>query len=212
MISNRWVNNIVSEIKKNLIQEGKFDSVIYEIYRDIINHFKKKQNFSEVYYVERGDEYAEFKVNCEFEEERKFNHPFSIEAEADFDVIDIVITYRPKDFPKSMSDLTAELKETITHEIEHIGQHNFEDMYMGPEKYYNNFEYLTSPSEIPAYVKGLIVRANLKRVSLSDAMDEWFKENINKFDNPKKEWPKVKETWMDFANEMRSKNKVKKFR
>ena len=69
MISNRWVNNIVSEIKKNLIQEGKFDSVIYEIYRDIINHFKKKQNFSEVYYVERGDEYAEFQVNCEFEEE-----------------------------------------------------------------------------------------------------------------------------------------------
>jgi hypothetical protein len=30
-------------------------------------------------------------------------------------------------------------------------------------------------------------------------MDEWFEENINKFDNPKKEWPKVKETMDGFC-------------
>ena len=212
MISNRLVNNIVLEIKKNLIQEGKFDSIIYRIYRDIINHFKKKQNFSEVYYVERGDEYAEFEVKCEFEEKRRFNHPFSIDAEADFDEINIVITYRPEDFPKSMVDFTAELKETITHEVEHIGQHNFEDMYLGPEKHLNNFEYLTSPSEIPAYVKGLISRAEFKKITLTSAMEEWFEENRLKFDNPTTEWPKVKKIWLDYANEMRIRNKVKKFR
>jgi hypothetical protein len=44
-------------------------------------------------------------------------------------------------------------------------------------------------------------------------MDEWFKENkLISLTIQKKNGQKSKETWMDFANEMRSKNKVKKFR
>lgn len=211
-MNSNIVNKIVSNIKKTILQESKFDSVIYQIYRDIVNHFKKKENFSQSYYVERANDYAEFDVNCKFEEDEDFNHPFSVEAEADFDVIDIDIVYRPQDFPKNMVDFTAELKETITHEIEHIGQHNFEDMYLKPEKYSNNFEYLTSSSEVPAYVKGLISRANFKKITLSDAMDEWFKENIKKFNNPKQEWPKVKKVWMDYSTLMRKKNLIKKFK
>ena len=42
-------------------------------------------------------------------------------------------------------------------------------------------------------------------------MQEWFEENINNFENPEKQWPKVKKTWLDYANKMREKNKVKKF-
>lgn len=212
MINNTQVKRIVSEIKKNLLNEGKFDYVVLQIYRDIIKHFKLREEFSEVYYVERGDEYAEFEVNLMLDEDEDYNHPFSVDADADFDEINVSITYRPQDFPKNMVDLSAEIKETITHEIEHIGQQNFEDMYVGPETHKNNFEYLTSPSEVPAYVKGLITRANFKRVSLIHAMQEWFEENYKKFDNPKKEWPKVKKIWLDYANEMRIRNKVKKFR
>ena len=43
-------------------------------------------------------------------------------------------------------------------------------------------------------------------------MDEWFDENINKFDNPKRDWVKVKSIWMDYANKMRSKGQIKKFK
>ena len=84
-----------------------------------------------------------------------------------------------------MSDLVAEVKETIEHELEHVEQQNFEDMEFereddieDDEEY--NFKYLTSNIEIPAYVRGLIKRSNTKRMSLSDAMDEWFKENKRK--------------------------------
>jgi hypothetical protein len=43
-------------------------------------------------------------------------------------------------------------------------------------------------------------------------MDEWFDENKRKFKNPKKEWKKVKEVWLDYANKMRTKERVKKFK
>ena len=71
---------------------------------------------------------------------------------------------------------------------------------------------LLSQEEIPAYVRGLIKRSKTKKISLSDAMDEWFEENKNKFDNPKKEWIQVKNVWMDYANKMRPKERVKKFK
>ena len=43
-------------------------------------------------------------------------------------------------------------------------------------------------------------------------MEEWFKENKRKFKDPKKDWPKVKKVWTKYANEMRSKERVKKFK
>jgi hypothetical protein len=112
-----------------------------------------------------------------------------------------------------MNDLVAEIKETVEHELEHIEQKNFEDLSVPKEdKKDDNLGYLTSSEEVPAYVRGLIKRSKTKRISLSDAMDEWFDENINKFDNPKRDWVKVKSIWMDYANKMRSKGQIKKFK
>jgi hypothetical protein len=117
-----------------------------------------------------------------------------------------------------MNDLVAEVKETIEHELEHVEQQNFDDMYVKNDEEYDeededyNFKYLTSNVEIPAYVRGLIKRSKTKKISLEDAMDEWFDENKRKFKNPKKEWKKVKEVWLDYANKMRTKERVKKFK
>ena len=69
---------------------------------------------------------------------------------------------------------------------------------------------MISAHEVPAYVKGLIARARHKKITLNDAMEEWFRENKLKFDNPKKDWKIVKTKWMDYANRM--KNKIKKFK
>ena len=123
----------------------------------------------------------------------------------------ILITYNPNSFPESMSDLVAEIKETIEHELEHIEQQNFEDMYVRNEEEYDeedeeyNFKYLTSKTEIPAYVRGLIKRSKVKKITLDDAMEEWFK-------NKTKEWPIVKKIWKDYATKMRNQEKTKKFR
>ena len=208
------IENIIKRVSQKLITERKTDELSLYISREIVNQFKKKEDFEiEGLYFQRGDEEASFNLICTFIEDEDFNHPFSVSAGADFDLLDIEITYRPQDFPKRMNDLVAEIKETVEHELEHIEQKNFEDLAVPKEdKKDDNLGYLTSSEEVPAYVRGLIKRSKTKRISLSDAMDEWFDENINKFDNPKRDWVKVKSIWMDYANKMRSKGQIKKFK
>ena len=208
---------IVDRLKNNLINERKSDEISLKLSRLVIMHFKKDEDFIiEDIQFNRGDDYANFDMSCLFIKDDNFNHPFSIDAGSDMQSLDIEITYRPKDFPKHMNDLVAEVKETIEHELEHIEQQNFEDMSIiynyDREDGEDNFKYLTSNQEIPAYVRGLIKRAKTKKISLSDAMDEWFNENQGKFDNPDDEWPVVKKMWMGHANGMRLKEKIKKFK
>jgi hypothetical protein len=211
---NQIIENIVKRISQRLINERKSDKISLLMSRLVINQFKKMEDFEvENIYFERGDEYASFDLSCVFIEDEDFNHPFSVSASADMDSMEIEVTFRPQDFPKNMNDLVAEIKETIEHELEHIEQKNFEDMRVPDEDVEpGNFHYLMSKEEIPAHVRGLIKRAKTKRISLSDAMEEWFDENKGKFEKPRKEWPKVKHAWMEYANRMKEKQSVKKFK
>ena len=43
-------------------------------------------------------------------------------------------------------------------------------------------------------------------------MEEWFKENRRKFDDPENEWKQVKKIWKDYAFDMLKKQKIKKFK
>lgn len=212
------IESLIGRIKKRLVTERKSDELSLKLSRLVIKQFKKDEDF-ELYDLrfDRGDEYAVFDFKCYFLEDVDLDDPFSIHAEADMEEIYIEITFNPQSFPESMNDLVAEVKETIEHELEHVEQQNFEDMDFereddieDDEEY--NFKYLTSNVEIPAYVRGLIKRSKTKKMSLSDAMEEWFKENKRKFKNPKSDWPKVKKVWTSYANEMRSKERVKKFK
>jgi hypothetical protein len=185
-----------------VINERKSDRISMELSRFVVVQFKKREDFvMNGITFERGDEYARFDMSCVFIKNNDFNHPFSINASSDSESLDIEVTFREKDFPKHMNDFIAEIKETIEHEIEHIEQQNFEDM----EVEYNdldddNYKYLTSNQEVPAYVRGLIKRAQTKRITLSAAMDEWFEENKLNFKNPNEEWPIIKSIWMEEAN------------
>ena len=219
MGKNLIIEKIILNVKKRIINERKTDELSLRISRMIVKQFKKNENFEfEGIYFERGDDYASFDLKCKFIKDKNLDEPFSIDASADMQEMEIEITYNPKDFPKSMNDLVAEIKETVEHELEHIEQQNFEDMDVDKEDDIDdeseeyNFKYLTSKVEIPAYVRGLIKRSKTKKMTLNAAMDEWFEENKKNFKDQKKDWPRVKKIWMDHANEMRDKEKIKKFK
>lgn len=213
------IENLINKIKRNLIIERKSDELSLGLSRLVINQFKIKEDFElENIHFERGDDYANFDFFCYFIEDKEMEDPFSIRGSGDMQEIEIEITYNPDAFPKSMNDLVAEVKETIEHELEHVEQQNFTDVYVKNDQEYDeededyNFKYLISNVEVPAYVRGMIKRAKVKKISLEDAMDEWFEENKKKFKNPKKEWLVVKDIWIDYAKKMRKQEKVKKFR
>jgi hypothetical protein len=192
--------------KVSVINERKSDKISMELSRLVVSHFKKRKDFfMDGIRFDRGDDYAIFDMTCSFMEDSNFNHPFSINAASDAESLDIEVIFRERDFPKYMNDFIAEIKETIEHEIEHIEQQNFEDMDVRYNYDFNdndNYKYLTSNQEIPAYVRGLIKRAKTKRITLSAAMDEWFEENKLKFENPDEEWPIIKNIWMEEANKI----------
>lgn len=205
------IESIVKKITNNIMVEAVTDNVVNQISRFIVYQFKKREPAIEDFIFERDGEEIVLQVSLTLEDIEDFNHPFSIDAGSEWDNIDVLIEYREDAFPKHMPDLVAEIKETIEHEMVHVLQTFFEDESVVSDKHETNLEYLTSSQEIPAYVKGLVKRARHKKITLNDAMDEWFNENILKFDNPKEDWKIVKSVWMDYANKMRQKNKIKKF-
>ena len=205
------IESIVKKISNNLLYEAVTDGAVNQISRFIVNQFKKREPGIEDFILERAEEEITIQVSLTLEEVEDFNHPFSIDASSEWDEIDILIEYREDAFPRHMTELVAEIKETIEHEMVHILQTFFEDESVQYDRHETNLEYLISKQEIPAYVKGLVKRARHKKITLDDAMEEWFSENVLKFDNPKEDWEKVKTVWMDYANDMRQKNKIKKF-
>jgi len=205
-------NILIETIVKKVINESVTDKVVKQIHRFLVNKFKARKNATENFLLVRDGEEIEITVYFAIEEIEDFNHPFSIDAGSEWDEIDVLIEYRPDAFPKHMNDLSSELKETIEHEMEHVLQTFFEDKNVPFEHTETNLDYLISAQEVPAYVKGLIARARHKKISLDDAMEEWFKENRLKFDNPKEDWKIVKSKWMNYAKSARQKNQIKKFK
>lgn len=209
------MRDLIKKITTKILSERKSDELSLKMSRMVVDKFKKKENFVESFYFERGDEYADFDLVCKFYEDTEMDEPFSISAAADMMEIELAIEYNPEYFPQSMNDFVAEVKETIEHELEHVEQQNFEDMevYNDEEIHQDdedfNFKYLTSKVEIPAYVRGFIKRAKTKKMSLIDTMEEWAMENKKKFKDFESEWPKVKSIWLDYAIKMRG--KLKKF-
>ena len=54
--------------------------------------------------------------------------------------------------------------------------------------------------EIPAFVKGLYKAAKTKRISLYQAIEDFFEKNIDEF-NSKEEINVVRDSWIKYAQE-----------
>jgi hypothetical protein len=217
-MKNLIIEKIVKKITKNILSEGSLDKPILDISREVIRLFKNEESDEFTYVFYRSGEEIQLLVDVNFEVVENYNEPFEVRAEAAYDELYVTIIYDPEEFPSSMNDLVAEIKETITHELEHIIQQNFEDTYINPfesdydqDKRGGKFNYFLKKIEIPAFVKGLIKRSKTKRITLDQAMDQWYKENHRNFEN-ENDWKDVKKIWMNWAKENLSKQKVKKFK
>lgn len=212
------IENIVKRIKSKIISEGVLDKPILDMSRHIVEIFKNGYDSEFEYIIKRRGELLSINVLVEINSIENHNEPFEVYADAGPDDIYFKIIYNPYKFPSSMNDFVAEIKETVTHELEHIIQKNFEDDYINP--YENDYEdkersekfnYFVKKIEIPAFVKGLIKRSKTKKITLDQAMEEWYSENYRNFEN-KNEWVDVKNIWMSWVKENLIKQNVKKFK
>jgi len=197
---------------------------ILAISRDIINAFKSgkghlKDRFELYLAATNWETKSEVFLDVSFKQlPPSSGIAFSIGAgmnpSAGTDTLDILIEYDPSEFPKATLALVAEVKEVLEHELEHVGQQGFERMYVQSNRYTepltypaeapqapSHYLYLVSNTEVPAYVKGLLKRAKVKRISLEAALEEYYIENQAVFARHNTDWGNVKQIWMDWYNQ-----------
>ena len=129
--------------------------------------------------------------------------PYLLDAAGGKNSIELVINYIPSSLPQSFNDLIAELKDTLRHELEHVGQENFKKgVKIDPSKNDTDLslpEYLTLDYEIPAFIRGLNKKAKTKNISLGQAIDEFFLERAEEISYEEEAY--VKRKWAEWIKE-----------
>jgi len=209
-IANRAIAKTIMR-KKNFLsstpvlplQEISYDGETTMQSRYIINQLKANLG---TYYEEetvgnlKDIEYTlEFKLNP-VKSEKLGYAPYLVDAAGGKDGIELIVNYEPSSYPQFLNDLIAELKDTLRHELEHVGQENFEKgVKIGDVKNDANLplpEYLTLDYEIPAFIRGLNKKAKTKDITLGQAIDEFFLERADELSYGEEAY--VKRKWVEW--------------
>ena len=195
--------NFLSSTPVLPLQEISYDGETTMQSRYIINQLKANLG---TYYEEetvgnlRDIEYTlEFKLNP-VKSEKLGYAPYLVDAAGGKDGIELIVNYEPSSYPQFLNDLIAELKDTLRHELEHVGQENFEKgVRIGNVKNDANLplpEYLTLDYEIPAFIRGLNKKAKTKDITLGQAIDEFFLERADELSYEEEAY--VKRKWVEW--------------
>ena len=187
------------------LDEGRYDAEVTMISRVIINYFKdslgKKvtETFEDAGELD-GEPYdlEVYFIPSDFDTLGPL--PFIVNAAGDEDAIAIQINYQADRFPEAYNELIPELKDAIRHELEHTGQGRF-DKGVTPDAVNQDdlslFDYLTLDYEIPAFVQGIYKKAKTKKISFTNALDEFLDERLDEL-TPDEE-AKVRKIYIAYA-------------
>jgi hypothetical protein len=205
--SNVPYNLPPENIKESLILEGKYDSVVRHIVKDIVNIVRYGQSGefslpedisgSEDMTYEFPQLETNFSVELTITEDESIDY-YKIDSEyyRDEDVIELGIILNPNLGRTLIQDLIGDLNETLMHEIVHIGQH--EKGYDFPEdEDLTPLEYYTQEHELEAQFMGFKRRAKREHRTIDSVMDDWFDTNEDLHRLTPEEVEIVKEKIMD---------------
>ena len=198
--------NFMTSNKVLPLEEGRYDAEVTMISNMVVNYFKdvfgKKVSETFVDAGELGDDTYNLIVDFIPSDFEKLGPlPFIINAAAGEDDMAIQIDYQPSMFPKAYNELIPELKDAIRHELEHIAQYRF-NKDASPSDTDNQddlplVDYLTLDYEIPAFVQGLYKKAKTKKISFTDALNDFLDERLDEL--TPEEVAKVKQTYIAYA-------------
>jgi hypothetical protein len=189
------------KLNENLIVEGRYDSIVRELVRDIVS-FYKYQREGEFLLPEdlKGEKFNSYKfpgINNEFVIELNLeidDDVENIDIDASYyreeDVIEITIISNPEMGYKNLELLIGELNETLRHELEHIYQ--YQKGYKFPKREPTSpIKYYLQPHELEAQRAGFKRIAKLQKKPLIDVITNWFDKNKKRHRLSDKEVEKV---------------------
>lgn len=174
---------------KKLIVEGKYDSVVRQIVRDIVSifNYNRKGEFLLPEDMERNEEEYQFpqldvplQVYLDLSESDNVEG-FDVEADyyRDEDLIAITIISNPRFGDSIIQELVGELNEVVRHELEHIIQH--EKGFNFPKKEPRTpLKYYSQPHELEAQRAGFKRRSKAEKIDYENLVRNWFENNKHK--------------------------------
>lgn len=187
------------------LEEGRYDREVTMISRMIINFFKDNLGKKTEEVFEEAGELSDGPYDLEvYFYPTDFDTlgplPFIVNAAGDEDSIAIQINYQVDQFPDAYNELIAELKDAIRHELEHTSQFRF-NKGVTPDGIDQDdlplFDYLTLDYEIPAFVQGIYKKAKTKKISFTQALQDFLDERLDEL-TPDEE-SKIKKIYTDWA-------------
>ena len=185
----RIVNNIAEidpkYMTESLIMEGKYDSIVKQLVKDVLNtvKYQKEGEFVLPEDVSGGMSYSFPQIETEFTIELNLSVSDDIETVdvdgayyPDDDVIGIEIITNPNLDREVLEELYYELNELIRHELEHIIQNERGDDIPKKEPK-QPIKYYSQPHELQAQIAGFKRRAKKERKPLEDVIRNWFTRN-----------------------------------
>ena len=103
-------------------------------------------------------------------------------------------------FPKLITMLIAEIKDTIRHELEHISQFRLSkgvNPKSTKQSQYTWFQYFTFDYEVPAFVQGLYKNAKTKKITLTKAIYQFLTNYLDVITDEEEQI--IIKTWTDWA-------------
>ena len=188
----RVVNNVANVDPKymteSLIMEGKYDSVVRQLVKDVLGvvKYQKEGEFNLPEDIGGEMTYSFPQLDSTFTIELNLSVSDDVETVdvdgayyPEDDVIGIEIITNPNLNREILEELHFELNELIRHELEHIVQYERGDDI--PEKEPKQpIKYYSQPHELQAQIAGFKRRAQKERKPLEDVIRSWFQKNKSK--------------------------------
>jgi hypothetical protein len=170
---------------ESLITEGKYDSVVKQLVKDVLNTIKyqKEGEFELPEDISQGMTYQFPQIKSEFTIELSLQVSDEVETVdvdgayyPEDDVIEISIVTNPNLNREILEELHFELNELIRHELEHIIQFERGDDIPKKEPKVP-LKYYSQKHELEAQIAGFKRRAKKERKPLEDVIRSWFNKN-----------------------------------
>jgi hypothetical protein len=184
-IVNKVANIDPKYMTEGLITEGKYDSVVKQLVKDVLTTIKyqKEGEFYLPEDVSQGMFYKFPQIDSEFNIELSLQVSDEVETVnvdgayyPDDDVIEISIVTNPNLNREILEELYYELNELIRHELEHIIQFERGDDIPKKEPKVP-LKYYSQKHELEAQIAGFKRRAKKEKKPLEDVIRSWFNKN-----------------------------------
>ena len=196
MCFRSWEDSIKSKGNKEVMAEGRYDTLTNRVSSAIFNHWKKEitqgkkiTSFND--FIESDDLSFDVQATLALKpgiKKLKIDGGADYSPEGEYDDA-IIVTFQidPAILPQFWEEISMNLKDVVRHEIEHLTHSDSDNLksskYMEDDQYIRdliklkllkNKEYFLLPKEVDANLQGMLLRAKKERRPFADVVNTYL--------------------------------------